>query len=153
MRVIRKKVGSIDSILTEYDSLRYQKSLIESRMKELSDSIKEFAISEGIKDDTGSYSCDSSDFIFGATARKSVSVNNPVAVQYLKDHGLESHITVTESVSSDTLEKLVSDGDVPYSDLSSLTTVKSSYAVYVKCKDMVSINESTLIAASKKRKE
>jgi hypothetical protein len=125
-------VSSMEEQAREYNELRKQKSIIEKKMKELSDNLKNLAEQYGTQDNNGSYYLSSEKFQVGKQAKKSISFNEPVAIAYLKGRKLADAIYSVEKVNEDVVESYVSDGTIPISDLEGITNTKVSYAVIVK---------------------
>lgn len=135
---ISKKVLPIGKILEEYNTLRTQKKQIEERISVLSKEIKDYAMSNGSKDDKGSYYCSNDNFLFGATAKKKIIVDEEALKKYLKSRGFKDVIKkeVKEVIDEEILQNLVDCGDISDDDINSFTTVSISYSV------MCQVNES-----------
>lgn len=142
----------IGNILSEYDALREQKKIIESRMKTLAEQIKEHAQSKGVKDDKGSYYAESNGFVYGKQAKKSVSFDKDKALDFLKERGFEDCIDTVEVINEDAVETHINNGDISYEDLEDITVTKVTYAVDLKKKEEMPVVEETEVplAASKK---
>ncbi len=150
LTVIKPKVD-LESLAKEYVALRNQKSLIETKMKELANIMKEYAESHGTKNDSGSYYCETPSYFVGKMAKKSISFNQEKAVDFLRKHDLYDAVKVTESVDESVVEKYIASGAISYADLESITTTKVSYAIDLKEKEEVSEVQQTSIAAKSRK--
>ena len=145
--------NSIEAMVSEYDSLRSRKKVIEDRMKYLSEEIKKQAKENGVKDSNGSYFSNTPAFVFGAVAKKSVSFNQEKAIEFLKDKKYNECITTVEIINDKAVESRIEKGDISYDELESITDQKVSYSIDVKVKEeMPEVEQtSTSLAASKKK--
>lgn len=145
---------SIVMKVEEYDRLREQSKTIKSRMDTLAKEIKEYASKNGVKDDKGSFYCESTFFMFGSQAKKSVSFKKDEAITFFKTRGLLDAVKITEVIDEDAVEKYINEGAISFEDLESITETKVSYAIDLKKKEDMPVVEQTTVAmaASKKPK-
>lgn len=153
-KVISLSTQMIDAKVSEYDKLREEAKTIKNRMDVLAKEIKEYADSNGVKDDKGSFYCDNGTFMFGKQAKKSISFIKDTAIKFFKDKKLTKAIVTVENIDEDAVEKYISEGKITFDDLESITETKVSYAIDLKKKEELPIIEETKIpmAASKKPK-
>lgn len=143
----------IEEMLSEYNNLREQKKLIDSRMKGLSDEIKKYAEANGVKDEKGSFYCDRGGFVFGKQAKKSISFIADKAIIFFKAKGLKDAVRTVEVLDNDAVERYINEGEVTMEELESITNTSVSYAIDIRKKEEVvdEVQESTVsIAASRK---
>lgn len=154
MPKISKVAIPIDEALIEYERLRDESKRIKSRMDVLSKSIKDYAEKNGTKNDGGSFYAENDEFVFGKQARKSVSFNEEKAIEFLENKGLDKCVEVVKKINEEAVEKAVSDGDITFEELESITTTSVTYAIDVKRKEEMSDVEQSeiLLAASRKPK-
>lgn len=146
--------ATIESFVSEYNELSKKSKLIDERKKFLSDAIKNYAQSNGSKDDKGSFYCESPYFTFGAQCKKSVSLDEDKAMDFLESKGFTECIRTVPKVDEVALEKRVSQGDITQEEFESITKTKTTYAVTVKpietAEEMPEVQQ-TQVAASKKK--
>lgn len=144
----------IDSKVEEYARLRDEAKTIKDRMGVLASEIKEYASSNGVKDDKGSFYCDNGSYQFGNQAKKSVSFENDKALKFLKDKGFNDAIDTVEVINEGVVEKYINEGSITFDDLESITTTKVTYAIDLKKKEELGEVDETIvqIAASRKPK-
>ena len=144
----------INAVANEYEVLRSQKSAVEARMKKLSETIKEYAESNGVKNSSGSFVYESPDFYIEKQAKKSVNFKTEEAIKFLESKKLKDCIVVTKSLNTDVISKHVDSGDLSVEDIEGITETKVTYAVSVKKRtELPSIETSTVaVAASRKTK-
>ena len=143
---------SISTMLTEYESLRAQKKIIEDRMKVLAEQIKADAEKVGVKDDKGSFYAENEYFIYGKQCKKSVSFNQEKALSFFKDRGYTDCIDTVEVINEEAVEGHINTGDISFEELEEITVTKVTYAIDLKKKeDMPVVEEKEVpLAASKK---
>lgn len=137
----------------QYAELSSQIKLLEESKKELSTAIKEASEELGVKDSKGSFFCDTSEYITGKVAKKSVTLNESLAIPFLKGKGLNNCIeTVTlEKVNEKCLSNAVSEGKITQKEFESLCNIKTTYSVSVQKKEeMPEVDVTHCVAASKK---
>lgn len=137
---------NISATLREYAELRSRSKTISDRMKVLAESIKNYAMTSGNKDDKGSFYIEDPDFTSGALAKKTVGFTDG-AIQYLKDRKLTSAIasTVVESIDEAKFEELIADNKITTADLAEITETKTTYSVLVnKKEEMATVEEHTV---------
>lgn len=123
----------IKGLTEEYFALRKMKSDTEKRMKEVANSLKEFAMSNGVKDSNGSAYYETEKFVFGSQAKKSVKLNEEKAKDYLLALGLYEKVVETkEYINEDKLEQLMMNGEILPEDLEAMVDIKTSYAIDIK---------------------
>ena len=147
---IRKKEENIDELVVQYDKLRMESKTIKTRMDELAKKIKEFALTNGVKDDKGSCYCENESFIFGATSTKKTKLDEESMVDICKKKGLSDCLKVVTTLDYDALDKAISTGDITQEEIENNVKVTTTYAVLVKVKESVSDVEEVKIAASSK---
>lgn len=154
MPKISKTVIPIRQALIEYDRLREETKRIKGRMDVLSKTIKDYAEANGTKNDGGSFYAETDEFIFGKQAKKSVSFDEKKAIDFFEDKGLSDCVELVKRINEEAVEKAVSDGDITFEELESITTTKVTYAIDVKHKEeMADVEQSEiLLAASRKPK-
>lgn len=142
----------IDTLLSEYYSLREQKKTIEDRMKCLADQIKANAEKVGVKDDKGSFYAENEQYVYGKQCKKSVSFDKDKAIEYFKNHGYDDCIDTVEVINEESVEGHINAGDISFEDLEAITNTKVSYAIDIKKKEDMPVVEQTEVtmAASKK---
>ena len=157
-----KKASKVTSMFTakdyekmakEYDEISSQIKVLEARKKSLADQIKIGAETLGVKDDKGSYYLETSTFIVGRVAKKSLSINQEKGVEVLKKHKLNKCVEVItkEVVNEDALSKAVSNGEISLDEVQTFTEEKVTYQVSVKAKEeMAEIEQSNLSVAKRK---
>lgn len=150
MPITRFKVDDINSAVSEYYALRERKKVIDARMKSLSERIKSYSQSHGATSDTGSYYCENDTYYFGSVSKKSVSLDQEKALQYLKSHGMEDAIKSVEVVDEQVLEQYIADGSITAKDIESISSVKSTYSLDVKKKEEVPDIQQVPLAASRR---
>lgn len=156
MKTLKK--STVYQSVKEYDKLRAEKKKIEERMKVLASEIKNYAQTNGVKDDKGSFYAECKDYSFGSQCKKSISLNDEKVLNYFKaDKKLVPYIQTKEFVPEETVELLSADGVIPYENLEKLCTTKTSYSVVVNKKEEVTedVEEKVVnlpVAASKKPK-
>ena len=137
----------------EYNDVSEQLKNLKERKEHLATLLKDGAEKFGVKDDKGSFYCDTDDFIFGRVAKKSIKLNEERTTKYLKAHGFSHYIeeVVTYVINKAKVEEAVKCGDIPQKDFESLCDVDTSYSVSVKKKEeMAEIEQTTFKAARKK---
>lgn len=124
---------SVIEKVKEYNALRTQKSLIEKRMKELGDEIKNYSIEHGVKDQNGSSYIQADGFVYGSMAKKSVKLNENKAKEYFNSLGLLEQVVETKMVvSEDKINDLLVNGTITEDDIANVVDVKTSYSITVK---------------------
>lgn len=118
-----------------YAKLREQKKEIEAQIAKLSAEIKNYATTHGSKDSNGSYYMEDERYVYGSSAKKSISLNEERALDFVKEHGFNQCIEMVEKLNLDKLDSLVSDGSITPEELAKLTDTKISYSVMVKERD------------------
>lgn len=143
----------VEQMVAEYEALRVKEKNISDRKKVLSETIKAYAMENGVKDDKGSYFSDSEMFTYGATCKKSVKFDVDKASKFLQSRGYEECIKLVPEISESAVEKRVADGDITMEELEKITTTSTSYAVMVKAKEEIADHiQQSALAAKKKPK-
>lgn len=150
-KVIGNKV-SIDAKVQEYYLLREESKTLKNRMDVLAKEIKEYASSNGVKDDKGSCYCENESFMFGQQAKKSVSFVKDKAIKFFKSKGLVDAVKLTEVVDEDAVEKYIEEGLITFEDLESITETKVTYAIDLKKKEDLPVVEETTVAMAASKK-
>lgn len=141
----------IEGYVQEYNKLREEKSIIEKRLKKLSETIKEYASENGVKDKNGSFLCENDTFIFGAQSKKSVSLNEEGMISLCKEKGLNNAVAVKEYIDKDVLDKYIDSGDITREEVESLSSISVSYSVVVKAKESIPQVEECKAVASRRK--
>lgn len=157
-KVIKKSTTPVE---TENDILAYGKEYalisgqiktLEARKKKLADLIKKGAEKFGVKNDKGSFYLEKGGLSMGKVCKKSYSINEELAIPYLKEYGLKSCIDTVEKVNGDRLNKAVSSGKIDLSTVESFTNEKVSYSVsVVEVETMPEVEQSELKMAARKK--
>lgn len=63
LQMKKKAVVDIDDLVVQYDKCRVEQKLLKTRMDDLAKQIKEYALSNGAKDDKGSCYCENDKFV------------------------------------------------------------------------------------------
>lgn len=152
---ISKSSAAFEAKVREYDALREQAKTIKNRMDVLAAELKDIAEKHGVKNDSGSFYVESSEFIFGKQAKKTVSFDTDTAVEFFTRRGFHDCVKTVKVINEGAVESRVSNGDISYSDLESITKTKVSYAIDVKRKEaMPEVEQSSVtVAASRKPKK
>lgn len=158
MAVKKKKVlvldkATIEKMVEEYQALKVQEKSISDRKKVLADSIKAFAVENGTKDDKGSFYSENDRFIFGASCRKSVSIDDAKAMElfYAREEVLGDCFDLKPVIVEEAIERHLSLGDITLKEIESITNVSVSMAIDVREKEEVAVVEQTSFVASKKK--
>lgn len=138
----------------EYISVSEQIKALDARKKQLSENLKKGAEMYGVKDDNGSFYCESDSCIFGKVAKKSMKINQEKAVEVLRSLNMGDLIdeVTTYTVNTDKLESAVQSGKLSLDVVEGFTDVTTSYAVSVKPKEEVAEVEQTLFKKASKKK-
>ena len=148
--VMSVKKSDLPKILTEYNELSKQIKVLDERKKALGDTLKNYAMNNGSKDDKGSYYCEESNFTFGAQCKKSVSLDEESAKKFIQKRGFEDCLKTIIKVDETALETHVANGDISPEELESFTNIKTTYAITVKVNEEMPEVQQTTVAASKK---
>lgn len=142
-----KKTIDIDSIVTEYAELRKKKGIIENRLEQLANTIKDYSYKNGEKDSKGSFYCSNDNYIFGAVAKSKITVDTEKLTNFLRKSGYSNAVKkeVNYFVDEDVLNDLVANGEIDEEDLKSFATTKINYAISLTEKEkMPQIEQSIL---------
>lgn len=138
----------------EYLEVSSQIKELEAKKKTLSDKIKEGAETYGVKDDKGSFYCDTESCIFGKVAKKSMKLDQEKAVDTLESMGLGDLVDVVtvKTVNEERLSSAVQSGRITLKKVEEFTNTTTTYSVSVKAKEEVvaEVEQSTLKVARKK---
>lgn len=145
------EITDINVKVAQYNSVTETIKKLDKDKKVLATEIKDYAKANGVKDDKGSFYCENEQFIYGATAKKSISLNTEALIAFLKANNLADGVVVTKEVlDEEALDRLIDSGAISADSIEAMTTVKTDYSVSIKKKDVaVEVQEVTL-AASKK---
>ena len=138
----------------QYLDLSEQIKVLEAKKKELAEKLKECATHYGVKDDKGSYYCETETCIYGRVAKKSVRIDQAKAVNTLNKMGRSDLVeqVVTYQVNEDKLEEAIQKGEVSIDTVESFTDINTSYSVSVKKIEVgEEIAQSSLKKASRKK--
>lgn len=127
---------------------------LEEEKKRLSDNLKKGAEKYGVKDDKGSYYCETESCIFGRVVKKTMKINQEKAVKDLTDLGMGDLIdeVVVRTVNPDRLENAVQNGKLSFDVVEGFTDVTTSYSVSVKEKEEIAEVEQTSLKKVSKSK-
>lgn len=145
--------ATIEKMVEEYQALKKQEKSISERKKVLADSIKAYAVENGTKDDKGSFYSENNNFIFGASCRKSVSIDEAKAMVLFheREEVLGDCFDLKPTINEEAIERHLSLGDITLEEVESITKVSTSMAIDVREKEEVAEVEQTSFVASKKR--
>lgn len=139
----------------EYLDISSQIKELEAKKKELSEKIKQGAETYGVKDDKGSFYCESDTCIYGKVAKKSMKIDQTKAIAVLKEMGLGDVVDVitTEVVNESKLESAVQSGKISLDTVEDFTNVSVSYSVSVKKVEEVTaeVEQTTLKKVARKK--
>lgn len=141
LKAKKKDSVPVADYIREYVRLREEKKSIEKRMKQISDVLKSYAVTNGQKDDKGSSYFERDDYVVGNVARKSVSFNIEKATQFFRRKGYPECIDTIEVINESAVEELLSTGEISIDDLASITDTKVSYSIDIKPVDKSSDGE------------
>lgn len=164
MALKRSKKASVTPMFSKDDYIKMSEEYLEisaqikeldAKKKELSDKIKQGAETYGVKDDKGSFYCESDTCIFGKVAKKSMKLNQTKAIAVLKSMGLGDVVDVvtTEVVNESKLESAVQSGKISLKTVEDFTDSSTSYSVSVKKVEEVSteVEQTTLKKVARKK--
>lgn len=147
---------TIEGFVTEYSELSKRSKIIDERKKFLGEAIKNYVQSNGTKDDKGSFYCENNSFTYGAQCKKSISIDEDKAMDFLESKGFTECIRTVPKVDEDALEKRVSCGDITPEEFESITKSKVTYAVSVKAKEtideMPEVQQTECVVAARRKK-
>lgn len=141
--------ANIEDLLLEYDSLREREKAIKKRKETISDMLKDFAVREGVEDDKGSSYFDSTSYVLGRIAKKSISFDKSKSLLLFSSKGLDDCVTYEPSINEDAVEKHIASGDISYDELQSITKEKVTYSVSVVQKESMPEVKETFVASKK----
>lgn len=142
-----KKVIDIGNLVAEYAELRERKGIIEDRLKQLADIIKDYSYKNGEKDSKGSYYCSNDDFTFGALARPKITIDTDGLIEYLKKAGYSEAYKkeINYVINEEVLNNLVKNGEIEEETLKGFATTEMRYAISLtKKEEMPEIEQSAL---------
>lgn len=142
---------SIDALVQQYVEYREQKKVIDERMKSIAQTLKDYAVKNGVEDANGStYVETDKGYRFGNQAKMKIFFNDS-AIPFLKGKGFTDCIEVKEVVDEKAVENRVSTGELSAEDLTEITTSKVTYAIDVKKLEVPQdVQEVAPVAASRK---
>lgn len=150
---VRFSEEELQKLAKEYNELSNTIKTLQDRKTEIANIIKEEIEDLGTKDDKGSFYYESDEFLLGKVSRKSISIKQKEAVDFLKHKGHPEaiHTEIVETVIEKELEKLVVAGEIDSEEVKDLMDVKVSYSVLVnKLEALPNIEETTLKASKRK---
>lgn len=140
----------------EYHENRTLMAQMKKRQDELAKLIKEHAISTGTKDSNGSHYAETDNFVYGNQAKKSVKLNQERAKAFFLGRGLyDKVVKVEETVDENKVEQLIVNGELSPEELETVCDIKTTYALVLKEKEVVSEEEIPtveVVNSSKKRR-
>lgn len=139
----------------QYLDVSEQIKVLEAKKKELAEKLKECATHYGVKDDKGSYYCETETCVYGRVAKKSVRIDQAKAQEVLRKLGREDLIdeVVTCVVNEDRLEEAIQKGDISIKTVEGFTDITTSYSVSVKKAEVAEeVVQSAFKKASRKKK-
>lgn len=141
MALKKKKVlmskEDIGKVISEYDLIRENEKMMKKRKTELANIIKEYSDKNGVPDDKGSLLCSNDEYSWGKQIRKSVSLNQEKALEFIKENELNDCITTVEVVNEEELENQFNLGNVTTEDLENISDIKISYSTVVTKKEVI----------------
>lgn len=145
--------NDIGKLGKEYADISAQIKQLEEKKKDLAEKIKNGAEQFGVKDDKGSYYLESDNHIMGKIAKKSMKINQDMAVETLESMGLGDVVDVVtvRTVNEDRLEKAVRDKRITLDEVKKFTSESVSYSVSVKEKEVMPEVEITNLKAARKK--
>lgn len=138
----------------EYSDISDQIKSLDARKKELAERIKQYAEEYGVKDDKGSFFLENDEYIAGKVARKTMRINEALAVDTLESLGMGDLIDecIVRTVNEDRLSSAVAEGRLSLDVVESFTDVTTTYSVSVKEKEsMPSVEQSSFKSAAKRK--
>lgn len=141
----------IAKAVEEYDVLREQSKNIKKRMDSLASQVKQYVVENGVKDDSGSLYSENDQYIFGQQSRKSVSLDQEKTLAFLKTLGLVDAIKTIEVLDVEAFERYVDSDTISYEDVEKLSTIKVTYAIDIKKKEVMEEAEVFPIAAKRRK--
>ena len=138
----------------QYLEISEQIKALEERKKELAERIKDCATKYGVKDDKGSYFCETDTCVYGRVAKKSVKIDQAKAQEVLKKLGREDLIdeVISHVVNEDRLEDAIQNGDISIGVVEAFTNITTSYSVSVKKAEVAEeVVQTTFKKASRKK--
>ena len=142
--------STVEKMVAEYAALRHEEKRIKDRKAFLSDAIKSYSLSNGVKDENGSFYSDCDNYTYGAQCKKSVKFDDEKAALFFQSTGLEDCVKLVPQIVESAVEKRFSDGDITAEELDSITKTSTSYAVTVKEKEVVPDVQQSYAVAKKK---
>ena len=138
----------------QYIAVSKKIKALEEEKKRLSDNLKKGAEKYGVKDDKGSFYCETESCIFGRVAKKTMKINQEKAVKDLTDLGMGDLIdeVIVRTVNTDRLENAVQSGKLSFDVVEGFTDVTTSYSVSVKEKEEIAEVEQTSLKKVSKSK-
>lgn len=142
--------STVEKMVAEYAALRHEEKRIKDRKAVLSDAIKSYSLSNGVKDENGSFYSDCDNYTYGAQCKKSVKFDDEKAALFFQSKGFEDCVKLVPQIVESAVEKRFSDGDITAEELDSITKTSTSYAVTVKEKEVVPDVQQSYAVAKKK---
>lgn len=142
--------STVEKMVAEYVALRHEEKRIKDRKAVLSDAIKSYSLSNGVKDENGSFYSDCDNYTYGAQCKKSVKFDDEKAALFFQSKGFEDCVKLVPQIVESAVEKRFSDGDITAEELDSITRTSTSYAVTVKEKEVVPDVQQSYAVAKKK---
>lgn len=142
--------STVEKMVAEYVALRHEEKRIKDRKAVLSDAIKSYSLSNGVKDENGSFYSDCDSYTYGAQCKKSVKFDDEKAALFFQSKGFEDCVKLVPQIVESAVEKRFSDGDITAEELDSITSTSTSYAVTVKEKEVVPDVQQSYVVAKKK---
>lgn len=142
--------STVEKMVAEYVALRHEEKRIKDRKAFLSDAIKSYSLSNGVKDENGSFYSDCDNYTYGAQCKKSVKFDDEKAALFFQSKGFEDCVKLVPQIVESAVEKRFSDGDITAEELDSITKTSTSYAVTVKEKEVVPDVQQSYAVAKKK---
>ena len=142
--------STVEKMVAEYVALRHEEKRIKDRKAFLSDAIKSYSLSNGVKDENGSFYSDCDNYTYGAQCKKSVKFDDEKAALFFQSKGFEDCVKLVPQIVESAVEKRFSDGDITAEELDSITKTSTSYAVTVKEKEVVPDVQQSYSVAKKK---
>lgn len=144
----------LESLAREYADLSKTIKELSARKTKLSSLLKDYAEQYGVVDDKGSKYLETSDFVVGKVAKRSVTLLQEEGVAFLKEVGHEECIDTktVQTVNEQKVENLITEGVLEPEVIKEFTEVKTSYQVSLVQKEELPAVQETVAAKGKKRR-
>ena len=90
--------STVEKMVAEYAALRHEEKRIKDRKAFLSDAIKSYSLSNGVKDENGSFYSDCDNYTYGAQCKKSVKFDDEKAALFFQSKGFEDCVKLVPQI-------------------------------------------------------